>query len=186
MENKKFVPLTKRVCTDKSTKQCRRKETCKCVHLDGASVCHHMMYNLLYRLFIMIGLISAKQCDETCEGFAHTYEEWDAANSELEKKLDRWNRDAKYIKFWEDVKVANAENNLLNELIINAEQEELERMMMNEELKDYPEVLPLEMSPEEEEFCEQQVEEIDMFKQMMVHHQAYPNDFVYAGYDLMF
>lgn len=101
-------------------------------------------------------MINGTPCDETCEGFAHTYEKWNAKNEELEKKLPHWHRNPKYIEFFAK---------------LDEEQEELEKMMDEEELKDYPEVLPQEMSPEEEEFCEQQAEELDQWYTMMCMHQ---------------
>lgn len=84
--NKVYVPLENRVCIDKSSKLCRRGMNCKCVHLDGASTCHNIM--------------NGTPCDETCEGFAHTFEVWDAKNTELEIKLPRWTRNPKYVEFW--------------------------------------------------------------------------------------
>lgn len=45
-------------------------------------------------------MMNGTECDETCEGFAHTYEMWHKKNTELENKLPRWTRNPKYAKFW--------------------------------------------------------------------------------------
>ena len=107
----KFVPLSSRICTHKSKKLCPREGTCKCIHLDGASTCHNIM--------------NGTPCDETCEGFAHTYEEWDNKNKELEEKLPRWTRTPKYVKFWADIEAekAHIDEMLAEQIAIEAEQD---------------------------------------------------------------
>lgn len=108
------VPLENRVCIDKSKKLCRRGVACKCMHLDGASVCHNLMTNI--------------PCNESCEGFAHDEATWRAANEALENKLPRWTRNPKYAEYFAKVaeeKVMAAEQDEIYEIVVKENEEEI-------------------------------------------------------------
>jgi len=75
-------------------------------------------------------------CDETCEGFSHTYLAWNNKNTELENKLPRWTRNPKYAEFWAiEAEKAVVEEMMADDLVIRAtiEAEQIEQIEQAEQ-----------------------------------------------------